>query len=104
MPSGMLYVYLEKQTTTLSVSAKFRLVEGVADGLYYFHSNKVIHGDLQPANVLIDNSSNPCITGFGLATVMGDPELQWNSTTAACDFNSQWRAPEVIGVESDEPA
>ncbi|KAG2121406.1 kinase-like domain-containing protein, partial [Suillus cothurnatus] len=68
------------------------------------HSNNIVHGDLQPANVLIDNSGNPCLTGFGLATVVGDPELQWNSTTAARDFNSRWRAPEVIGIETDEPA
>ncbi|KAG1777031.1 kinase-like domain-containing protein [Suillus placidus] len=86
MPSGTLYIYLEKQATTLSASTKIGLVKGVADGLYYH------------------NSGNPCLTGFGLATVVGDPELQWNSTTAACDFNSRWRAPEVIGIESDEPA
>ncbi|KAG1812482.1 kinase-like domain-containing protein [Suillus subaureus] len=104
MPSGTLYVYLEKQATTLSASAKFGLVKGVADGLHYLHSNNVVHGDLQPANILIDNSGNPCLTGFGLATIVEDPELQWNSTTAARDFNSRWRAPEVIGIESDEPA
>ncbi|KAG1851116.1 kinase-like domain-containing protein [Suillus subluteus] len=104
MPSGTLYIYLEKQATTLSVSTKFGLIKGIADGLYYLHSNNVVHGDLQPANVLIDNSGNPCLTGFGFATILGDPELQWNSTTAACDFNSRWRAPEVIGIESDEPA
>ncbi|KAG1870422.1 kinase-like domain-containing protein, partial [Suillus tomentosus] len=99
MPSGTLYIYLEKQATTLSTSTK-----GVADGLYYLHSVDVVHGDLQPDNVLIDDLGIPRLTGFGLATVVGNPELQLNSTTVACDFNARWRAPEVIGIESDEPA
>jgi serine/threonine protein kinase len=50
--------------------------------------------------VLIDDSGNPCLTDFGLATVEGEAELQWNSTTAERSFNSRWRAPEVIGIES----
>ncbi|KAG2153677.1 kinase-like domain-containing protein [Suillus bovinus] len=104
MPSGTLYIFLEKQAATLSTSTKIGLVEGIADGLSYLHSMKIVHGDLQPDNVLIDDSGIPCLTGFGLATVVGDPELQLNSTTAACDFNARWRAPEVIGIESDESA
>jgi serine/threonine protein kinase len=87
---------------------------------YAVHSVDVVHGDLQPVctlvsswmlhlfvsqdNGLIDDSGIPRLTGFGLATVVGNPELQLNSTTVACDFNARWRAPEVMGIESDEPA
>jgi hypothetical protein len=38
---------------------------------------------------------------FGLATVVGDPELQWSTTTAGRSFDSRWRAPEVIGIDAD---
>ncbi|KAG1733597.1 uncharacterized protein EDB91DRAFT_631951 [Suillus paluster] len=74
---------------------------GVADGLNYLHSENVVHGDLHPANVLIDGSGNPRLTDFGLATVVGNVELQLNSTTAERSFNHRWRAPEVIGIERD---
>ncbi|KAG0692344.1 kinase-like domain-containing protein [Suillus ampliporus] len=97
MPSGTLDVYL-KEATTLTASAKVGLVKGVADGLNYLHSAKVIHGDLHPADVLIDGSGNPRLTDFGLATVAGDPELQLNSTTAERSFNSRWHAPEQTGA------
>ncbi|KAG1802467.1 kinase-like domain-containing protein, partial [Suillus subaureus] len=53
------------------------------------------------ANVLIDDLGNPRLTDFGLATVVGDPELQWGATTAARELNVRWRAPEVIGLEYD---
>lgn len=64
------------------------------------HSNKVVHGDLHPANVLIDSSGNPCLTDFGLATVVGDAELQLSKTTMTRSLDPRWRAPEVIGIDS----
>ncbi|KAG2343532.1 kinase-like protein [Suillus weaverae] len=99
MPSGTLYMYLERGIIT--ASARVKLVMGVADGLKYLHSEGVVHGDLHPANVLIDGSGRPRLTDFGLATVAGDAELQLNATTAGRSFNPQWRAPEVIGIHSD---
>lgn len=99
MPLGTLYLYLNK--STLTASAKGGLMKGVADGLNYLQSMNVVHGDLHPGNVLIDGSGNPCLTDFGLATIEGEGELQLNSTTAGCTFNSRWRAPEVLGLECD---
>ena len=55
-------------------------------------------------NVLIDGTGNPCITDFGLATVVGDPELQWSKTTEERNFSSRWRAPEVLGVHGENCA
>ncbi|KAJ8597345.1 kinase-like protein [Rhizopogon salebrosus TDB-379] len=99
MSSGTLYIYLEKQATTLPASAKVGLAEGVADGLNYLHSENVVHGDLHPGNVLIDGSGNPCLTDFGLATVVRDAELQLTTTTV--NHNPRWHAPEVIGIDHD---
>ncbi|KAG2145208.1 kinase-like domain-containing protein [Suillus clintonianus] len=96
MPLGTLSVYIEGGGIT--ASAKAELVMGVADGLNHLHSENVIHGDLHPGNVLIDGSGNPRLTDFGLATVVGDSELQPSTTTANRQFNPRWRAPEVIGV------
>ncbi|KAJ8591202.1 kinase-like protein [Rhizopogon salebrosus TDB-379] len=99
MPSGTLYNYLEKQATTFTTPARVDLVKGVADGLNYLHSENVVHGDLHPGNVLIDGSGNPCLTDFGLATVVGDEELQLTTTIA--NQNPRWHAPEVIGIDRD---
>ncbi|KAG2052402.1 kinase-like protein, partial [Suillus hirtellus] len=100
MPSGTLSVYL-KEATIMTAFAKVALVKGVAAGLDYLQSMNVVHGDLHPGNVLIDGSGNPCLTDFGLATIEGEVDLELNSTTVERSFNSRWRAPEVLGVESE---
>jgi serine/threonine protein kinase len=53
------------------------------------------------ANVLIDGSGNPRLTGFDLATVVGDPELQLTTTSVDHSIDVRWRAPELIGVDYD---
>ncbi|KAG0708289.1 kinase-like domain-containing protein, partial [Suillus ampliporus] len=100
MPSGTLYVYL-KQPTTISASARVELARGVAKGLKYLHSENVVHGDLHPANVLIDSFGSPRLTDFGLAAVPGDADLQLSTMTASRTLDSRWRAPEVIGIDRD---
>ncbi|KAG0702927.1 kinase-like domain-containing protein [Suillus ampliporus] len=92
MLSGTLYMYLEQGTIT--PSDKVGLVRGVADGLKYLHSQNVVHRDLHPI-------WNPRLADFGLATVVGDAELQLSTTTASRTLDARWRAPEVIGVNGD---
>jgi serine/threonine protein kinase len=53
-------------------------------------------------NILIDNLGKPRLTDFGLATVVEDPELQLSTTTLGFDFDSRWRAPEVIAIDHDD--
>ncbi|KAG1792870.1 kinase-like domain-containing protein [Suillus variegatus] len=101
MPSGTLEQYLKKHAKTLDASARVELSKGVAGGVNYLRLEEVVHGDLHPANVLIDREGNPRLTDFGLATVVGDPELQWGTTTAARELNARWRAPEVLGIEDE---
>jgi serine/threonine protein kinase len=51
--------------------------------------------------VLIDGSGNPRLTDFGLATVVGEAELQWTTATVGLNFDCRWRAPEDIGVDCE---
>jgi serine/threonine-protein kinase len=50
-----------------------RLLRDVADALAYAHSQKVIHRDIKPDNILLDAASGrPMVTDFGIARAISD--------------------------------
>ena len=51
---------------------------GVAEGLRYLHSQNVLHGDLKPDNILLDENHYPYITDFGLSKFWTGSESQSN--------------------------
>ena len=44
-----------------------RLMAKVARGIAYAHSKGVLHRDLQPGNILLDENGEPMVSDFGLA-------------------------------------
>jgi hypothetical protein len=71
MPNGSLDKYLfDQPKVTLSWSQRFRVIKGVASGLFYLHEEweqVVIHRDVKASNVLLDGELNARLGDFGLA-------------------------------------
>jgi serine/threonine protein kinase len=71
MPSGSLDKYLFYQPTlTLCWSQRFRVIKGVASGLFYLHEEweqVVVHRDVKASNVMLDGELNARLGDFGLA-------------------------------------
>ncbi|KAG8725550.1 hypothetical protein FRC09_011277 [Ceratobasidium sp. 395] len=72
-----------------------QLCAQIADGLAFLHENKIVHGDLKGANVLISESYEPLLIDFGNA-VLHDRSLQFTYTTAKSNFSLRWTAPELL--------
>ncbi|KAK9193320.1 hypothetical protein WN944_004017 [Citrus x changshan-huyou] len=71
MPNGSLDKYLYDQPkVTLNWIQRFRVIKGVALGLFYLHQEweqVVIHRDVKASNVLLDGELNGRLGDFGLA-------------------------------------
>jgi serine/threonine protein kinase len=56
-----------RRTTQPTFRETAELAARIADALEYAHRQKVIHRDVKPGNILIDDSGCPHLTDFGLA-------------------------------------
>jgi eukaryotic-like serine/threonine-protein kinase len=87
----------------LSVEGSARLLLAVAQAVEYLHQQGVIHRDLKPGNILIDESGNPFVTDFGLAKVFASEGER--TVTGTVIGTPAYMAPEQAwGVRAVTPA
>ncbi|XP_047967413.1 G-type lectin S-receptor-like serine/threonine-protein kinase At5g24080 isoform X1 [Salvia hispanica] len=58
----------------LDWETRFQVAVGTAQGIAYFHEqcrDRIIHCDIKPENILLDDNFNPKVSDFGLAKMMG---------------------------------
>ncbi|KAJ6859600.1 receptor-like serine/threonine-protein kinase SD1-8 [Populus alba x Populus x berolinensis] len=73
------FLFDPSEKASLNWSKRFRIIEGIAQGLLYLHKYsrlKVIHRDLKASNILLDDVMNPKISDFGLARMFGSDQTE----------------------------
>jgi serine/threonine protein kinase len=71
------------EASGLGWDTRYKIIEGICYGLHYLHeqhSAPIIHMDLKPANILLDNNMVPKIADFGLSRIFSE-EKTWTRMT-----------------------
>lgn len=72
-------------------------VRKIAEAVHYAHARGILHCDLKPANILIDQRDEPRITDFGLARRIGFDSAKTRSSYGAGSPN--FMAPEQVSAK-----
>lgn len=79
------------QTVTWDATKRAITAFGVACGLCYMHERGLIHRDMKPDNILLDENMFPMITDFGLSRVLPSDQKELTQTVGT----PLYMAPEV---------
>jgi serine/threonine protein kinase len=98
IPGMNLDQYLAR-LAAISMDQLLFIGRGIASGLHSIHEEKVLHGDLKPANIILRKDSlHPVITDFGTTTwVASNESTKWHGGTKG------FVAPEILRNESPSP-
>ncbi|KAM0862001.1 hypothetical protein ACQ4PT_045532 [Festuca glaucescens] len=67
VPNGSLDKYITDSSRGLDWRDRYQIIKGICEGLCHLHEKRILHLDLKPANILVDNHMVPKITDFGLS-------------------------------------
>ncbi|MCH7695233.1 MAG: protein kinase [Proteobacteria bacterium] len=101
------YQFCEGQSlrNVLKSKGKFKTLEAVniirhvLDAMAYAHRSGIVHRDLNPANIMLDNNNAPRIMDFGISIMMGTL-----SPTSAVAGTVNYMAPEQIANNEIGPS
>ncbi|XXG83086.1 hypothetical protein AAC387_Pa10g0927 [Persea americana] len=99
MPNGSLekYIFTEENRNSLSWNEMHQIALGIARGIEYLHQGcdmRILHFDIKPHNILLDEKFTPKVSDFGLAKFYPTEESLVSVTAARGTMG--YMAPELF--------
>ncbi|HMP90458.1 MAG TPA: serine/threonine-protein kinase [Kiritimatiellia bacterium] len=91
------------ETNPMSTTEIVDIIAKIAGALHYAHSRNIVHRDVKPTNIMIDEFGEPLLTDFGVAALIDWPSC---TITGALTGTPLYMSPEQarserVGPESD---
>jgi serine/threonine protein kinase len=95
---------LLRASNPLTLRTTLNIALQVADALAYAHAQKIVHGDIKPANVLIDSRGRVKVTDFGITAAFANAlDESSTSDTAQIRGTPVYLSPEqAAGKQLDD--
>ena len=90
------WIFNQDQEQTLNWETRKKIIHGIAEGLKYLHVHcnpNIIHFDIKPQNILLDEKFNVKISDFGLAKLISRDQ---SDVTTVAKGTPGYMAPEFI--------
>lgn len=93
--NGSLNKLISDETIGINWHVRYNIIKGICEGLKYLHEElerPIMHLDLKPANILLDNCMVPKIKYFGLSRLFGDenPQKMIDSAGTCGDYPPEY--------------
>ncbi|KAH6759468.1 Integrin-linked protein kinase family [Perilla frutescens var. frutescens] len=102
LPKGDLHEYLKKKGP-LKPATALRFAMDIARGMNYLHEHRpeaIIHRDLEPSNILLDDSGHLKVADFGVSKLLKVANRIKEDSPISCqDTSCRYVAPEVFRNE-----
>ncbi|CAM0901618.1 unnamed protein product [Alopecurus aequalis] len=72
--------YISDKPSQLDWDKCFTIIKGVCKGLNHLHNHSILHLDIKPGNILLDNSMMPKIGDFGLSRLISSIKTSITTT------------------------
>ncbi|TVT97019.1 hypothetical protein EJB05_57750, partial [Eragrostis curvula] len=106
LPKGSLEQYITSLVGTssgLEWRKRYQIIKGICEGLHYLHGQRIVHLDLKPANILLDDDMVPKIADFGLSKCFDENQTKAITSTRVGSLG--YLAPEffcgLVSFKSD---
>ncbi|PVF91075.1 kinase-like protein [Serendipita vermifera] len=90
--------YLSRRGDSMSLEERLGLLRRAIEGATYLHlfDPPIVHGDIKPANILIDKYGFPKLCDFGLSSIFLSEGATGLTTTTAHTGTERYLAPELV--------
>jgi len=96
LPQGLVSLLKQKKRALTPLEA-VQVLEPIAEALAFVHRKGVVHRDIKPGNIMLDEHETPVLTDFGIAVRDDSTRLEGHATTGTPEYMS----PEQIRGEAN---